>query len=83
MRWEIEAVENLRARVFVEFIGDTQTGNICCKKTSVVESIGAITARDIAKGEILIYDTAQDTKDLIRLKDPDRIHETLRRRPSR
>ena len=69
MRWEINAAEDLSTGDFVEFIADLN-GDLCCKKTAQPEAIAAMAAREIHKGEVLIYDTAGDTKDLVRIKDP-------------
>jgi hypothetical protein len=70
MLWEIEAVENLKSGDFVEFVGDLKSGNLCCKKAVKPESIAAIAARNIVRGEVLTYDTEGDNKDLVRLQDP-------------
>ena len=69
MLWNIKAAEDLRSGDFVEFIADLD-GALCCKKTSNPESIAAMAARDIVKGETVIFDTADNTADLVRLKDP-------------
>lgn len=69
MLWEINAAEDLKAGDFVEFIADLN-GDLCCKKTAQPDAIAAMAARDVTKGELLTYDTANDTKDLVRVKDP-------------
>ena len=62
MLWNIKAAENLISD-FVEFIKDGN-GNLSCKKALELGSITAVAARDIAEGELLIFDTNSDTKDL-------------------
>ena len=62
MLWNIK-VENLISGDFVEFIKDGD-GNLSCKKTLELASIRATAARDIGKGEMLIFDTNGGTKDL-------------------
>jgi predicted transcriptional regulator len=69
MLWEIHAAEDLKTGDFVEFIADLN-GVLSCKKTAHPEAIAAMAARDITKGELLTYDTADDTQDLLRVKDP-------------
>lgn len=59
----VQAAENLISGDFVEFIKDGE-GKLSCKKALELESIRAIVARDIAKGEMLSFDTNGDTKDL-------------------
>jgi hypothetical protein len=63
MLWNIKAAENLVSGDFVEFIKD-QDGELSCKKDLELASISAIAARDIGEGEMLIFDTNGDTKDL-------------------
>ena len=63
MLWNIKAAENLVAGDFIEFITD-RDGKIICKKALELASISAIAARDSAEGEMLIFDTNSDTKDL-------------------
>ena len=63
MLWNIKAAENLVAGDFIEFITD-RDGKLICKKALELASISAIAARDSAEGEMLIFDTNSDTKDL-------------------
>ena len=63
MLWNIKAAENLISGDFVEFIKD-RDGELSCKKASELTSISAIAARDIAEGEMLIFDTNGGSKDL-------------------
>jgi hypothetical protein len=63
MLWNIQAAENLISGDFVEFVND-RDGKLSCKKALELATIGAIAARDIAKGEMLTFDTNGDTKDL-------------------
>jgi hypothetical protein len=63
MLWKIKAAENMVSGDFVEFTND-QNGKLSCKKTLELASIRATAARDIGKGEMLIFDTNGGTKDL-------------------
>jgi hypothetical protein len=63
MLWNIKAAENLVAGDVIEFITD-RDGKLSCKQALELASISAIAARDIAEGEMLIFDTNSDTKDL-------------------
>ena len=67
MLWNIKASESLITGEFVEFTAD-QDGKLSCKKAINLTSINAIAARDIAAGEMLIFVTNDDTKDLMSLQ---------------
>ena len=49
-------------------------GRLCCKKASNPESIAAMAARNIVKGERIIFDIAHNTADLVRLKELEMMH---------
>ncbi len=68
MLWTIKAEEDFVAGDFVEFFSDAE-GKRGCKKALVPDSVVAMTARDIARGELLTFDTTGDTSDLVKLKD--------------
>jgi hypothetical protein len=69
MLWEIKAAEDLKTGDFVELVTD-QHGKLSCKKALKPELITAMAARDIVAGEMLTFDTDDDTKDLAKLKEP-------------
>ncbi len=69
MLWNVKAVEDLTSGDFVEFMPDVH-GKLCCKKASKLHSISAMAARDILKDETLTFDTRNDTRDLVGVKDP-------------
>ena len=49
---------------------DGPAGKLSCKKALKPESITAMATRDIVAGEMLMFDTDHDTKDLAELKEP-------------
>lgn len=69
MFWEIKAAEDLKTGDFVEFVTDHH-GKLSCKRALKPESITAMAERDIVAGEMLTFDTDNDTKDLAKLKEP-------------
>jgi hypothetical protein len=69
MLWGIKAAEDLKTGDPAEFVTD-QDSKLSCKKALKPESMTAMAARDIVAGEMLMFDTDHDTKDLAELKEP-------------
>jgi hypothetical protein len=67
--WRVRAVEDLMSGDFIEFAPD-EGGRLSCKKALKLEAITAIAARNILKGETVIFNTTDDTVDLERLREP-------------
>ncbi len=66
MVWRVKAVDDLMSGDFVEFVPD-EDGKLSCKKALKLESLSAVAARNIIKGETLTFDTTDDTRDLERV----------------
>ena len=67
MLWNIKAAEDLVYGDFIEFTTDID-GTLTCRKAVKPESIAALAGRNIVKGEILVFDTADRSTDFVRLR---------------
>jgi hypothetical protein len=62
---KVTAVEDIRATGFVSVLFH-DINQVSCRNSHASEPPDAIAARDIAKGESVIFDTGRHTRDLLR-----------------
>lgn len=65
MTLKVLAIEKLKARTCVSLLFN-DSNQIMCRKSLPSEPPDAIAKRDIGEGESVIFDTGQDTNDLLR-----------------